>query len=1363
MSSPDPARPTLGRYEIADELGRGGMAVVYRVLDPVSGKFLAAKQLLARRDAQFLNESRVRFEREFHTLCGLSHPRIIEVYDYQLDPSGPFYTMELLDGGDLWERSPLPWREACALIYDVCSSLALLHSRRLVHCDVSPRNVRCTRDGRAKLIDFGAMVPMGRGTVIVGTPAFSAPEVMARSDLDGRTDLYSLGSTLYYALSGRFAFAVRDFSELIDAWRIKPQPPSQFAPDIPEALDRLVLSLLSLDASERPRNAFEVMQRLAAIADLRQREDLDVSQVYLSTPGLVGREPLLAAIQDELTRALAGEGRAVIVQGSAGLGRSRVLNAAVIAAKMRGACVVSASADAAGSQDFAVARALCEQLIEAVPEAGLAAADAQDLRTRLFVATDAGGRPHCRLTDLTQLQIGRAQLQDALSRWLLALAARQPIAIAVDDVQRSDEPSAALLAQCVTQCADRRMFVLVSMETGSNAHGSNALEVLGQHARTFELSVLNEAETTSLLISMFGDVPHVAAVGHAVHTLAGGNPRLCVELARHLVEHGSVRYRDGSWTLPQQLTAADLPESAETALRTRVAALTPVARGLLEAQALASHEAFTREDYVQLSPDVPVAEVDSAVLSLIAREFLVSDGSVYWLAHRSWSGTLTAHMSEQAKRERHARIAALYGSDIKSVFHCFAAGLLERGLDLMVGQFESSDEALELFARLHIPAWEMARLFRSALAAAHTLGRRPREVAELQRRLLSFSVAADDSDYWHVAPSLLERLLHDSGHLLWQQLSHVEDPRARVMQALQTAFERHTNTPEAERVYRPDEAIRYLVLYVAVSIAISFRSYDTQLVASLPGLLEPFVALSPAVDAIYQNALASRDLRCLLHTEQACARWIEVFEKLQKLTTAELPNASVIMRAIASGVANTQVATGIADVEHWIKLIESDPMQTAQAFYMRKVVCLQQGDWATAEEHRKRAEHSSLQSRVRPMFLSTILTELLVHARANDLTGVKQLQDRISALAARSRYWRAGQLLADGLYQRLCAQLESACRDFDACIGLSELDERDPTRVPAFWMPAVAGNIETLVERGLCEQAKALGTRTLAKCRSLGIGMPTLDVERALALAHARLGDFAGAVVMIERVITAQKQLGVTGLNLGASYEARARIAIWARDELALTEFADLTAREYRRGTSPLGARHEHLMDEARLAFPHRNVQAPVLRSVQPASAAREASQRLRQATTGFERASLALSLLCEDRAAHIGYLYLMTKSGWALAATYGVKEVDAALEPFARAFLRAELEKLELATRINTDEPTPSLQATPGGVAHPVVLARARDADVDHVGIALLVMDERAATKRADARLPGVLAEQLVEAGDAAPCDLDDLAAAPG
>ena len=108
------------------------------------------------------------FEREYHVLSRSRHPRIIEVYDYGVDAEGPYYTMELLDGADLRELSPLPWPRACRYLRDVASSLALLHARRLLHRDVSPRNVRTLPTGAASS----------------STSARSRPSVPARSSSD---------------------------------------------------------------------------------------------------------------------------------------------------------------------------------------------------------------------------------------------------------------------------------------------------------------------------------------------------------------------------------------------------------------------------------------------------------------------------------------------------------------------------------------------------------------------------------------------------------------------------------------------------------------------------------------------------------------------------------------------------------------------------------------------------------------------------------------------------------------------------------------------------------------------------------------------------------------------------------------------------------------------------------------------------------------------------------------------------------------------------------------------------------------------------------------------------------------------------
>jgi len=111
----------------------------------------------------------LRFRHEFFTLAGLRHPRIIEVYDYGLDGPVPYYTMELLDGSDLRALGPMPMRESCRVLRDVAAALAFLRQRRLLHRDVTARNVRLTGDGRAILMDFGVRaypLPQGaRGAV----------------------------------------------------------------------------------------------------------------------------------------------------------------------------------------------------------------------------------------------------------------------------------------------------------------------------------------------------------------------------------------------------------------------------------------------------------------------------------------------------------------------------------------------------------------------------------------------------------------------------------------------------------------------------------------------------------------------------------------------------------------------------------------------------------------------------------------------------------------------------------------------------------------------------------------------------------------------------------------------------------------------------------------------------------------------------------------------------------------------------------------------------------------------------------------------------------------------------------------------
>jgi serine/threonine protein kinase len=189
--------------------------------------------------------------------------------------------MELLDGSDLRELAPIGYRRACRYIRDVASSLGLLHARRLLHRDLSPRNVRVTSDERCKLIDFGGLRGFGIPHLVVGTPPCVPPEALHHAQLDQRSDLYALGALAYFLLTGRHAYPAREMAVLPDAWRMHPRPPSvvvaalgrEDLAAVPSDLDELVMGLLTLNPLGRPATAAEVIDRLTLIGGLDRESD----------------------------------------------------------------------------------------------------------------------------------------------------------------------------------------------------------------------------------------------------------------------------------------------------------------------------------------------------------------------------------------------------------------------------------------------------------------------------------------------------------------------------------------------------------------------------------------------------------------------------------------------------------------------------------------------------------------------------------------------------------------------------------------------------------------------------------------------------------------------------------------------------------------------------------------------------------------------------------------------------------------------------------------------------------------------------------------------------------------------------------
>ncbi|SCD53647.1 Serine/threonine protein kinase [Streptomyces sp. DvalAA-14] len=273
-----------GRYRLHELIGRGGMGEVWRALDESLGRRVAVKCLKPAGhsgDAGFTRVLQERFRREARVAAALQHRGITVVHDFGEHDGVLFLVMEMLDGRNLLQtlddagRNPLPVPDITDIAEQVADALAYTHAQGVVHRDLKPANIIRLPDGTVKICDFG-IARLGHDIgftsrltgsgVAMGTPHYMSPEQIDASEVDHRSDLYSLGCVLYELATGAPPF------DLGDAWSILvghrdnvPEPPRLTRPELPEELERLILDLLAKDPEDRPQDAADVAGRLKAM------------------------------------------------------------------------------------------------------------------------------------------------------------------------------------------------------------------------------------------------------------------------------------------------------------------------------------------------------------------------------------------------------------------------------------------------------------------------------------------------------------------------------------------------------------------------------------------------------------------------------------------------------------------------------------------------------------------------------------------------------------------------------------------------------------------------------------------------------------------------------------------------------------------------------------------------------------------------------------------------------------------------------------------------------------------------------------------------------------------------------------------
>jgi len=524
-----------GRYQIIEEVGKGGMGKVYKVLDKEIQEEVALKLLNPEIAAD--QKTIERFRNELKYARRITHRNVCRMHDINRENDTYFITMEYVPGEDLKtvikRRGQLPEEEAVPIAGQVCEGLVEAHRLGVVHRDLKPQNIMIDKDGNIRIMDFGiarslAAKGVTEAGMIIGTPDYMSPEQLEGMEADARSDIYALGATLYEMVTGRVPFEGE--TALIIAMKHKaeiPLSPKEVNPQLSEELSSVILKCLEKDREKRYQTAEELLAELrcleeglpTAVGALKPKIPAflveGAEEVGLKRPVFVACVQELEKLGRSLEEALSNKGRVIFVTGEAGSGKTALVQefAQRVQEKYPDLIVASGKCNAhAGIGDpylpFIEILSLLTGDVEAKWTAGVISRehalrlwnllplavkalldDGQDL-INLFVPGAAltsrseafSSRMTCWLAGLKKLvdrksslpadlMLQQSNLLEQYTRVLQDLAKEKPLLLVLDDLQWTDPGSASLLFHLGRRIQGNRILILGAFRRAEVALG----------------------------------------------------------------------------------------------------------------------------------------------------------------------------------------------------------------------------------------------------------------------------------------------------------------------------------------------------------------------------------------------------------------------------------------------------------------------------------------------------------------------------------------------------------------------------------------------------------------------------------------------------------------------------------------------------------------------------------------------------------------------------------------------------------------------------------------------------------------------------------------------------------------------------
>jgi tetratricopeptide (TPR) repeat protein len=635
------------RYELINEIGRGGMGVVWRALDRLTGRIVTVKQLIVPGNftaADSNAERRATLAGEFQLLASLRHPNIITVLDYGFDEERqPFLVMDLQENArtiiEAGADTPLGVR--VEFLAQALRALVYLHRIGIVHRDVKPENILVV-GGQVKLLDFGLSVSRellkARTIGWAGTPAYMAPELFEGSPPSEQSDLYAFGMVALELFSGAQPFDFADPAAAIELIRktLLPRPQDDVDPRLRPVLERL----LAKQPEQRYRDAGEVIVALgAALGRSISVETVSTRESFIEAAPFVGRQRELATLLSALREAVNDHGGTWLIGGESGVGKSRLLDELRTRALIDGIVSLRGQAMNRGGRPYHVWHDVVRYLLLRVD---VDDATAEVLKT---IVPDIGallGRP-IQDPPVVDSDASQARLLFAVEELFRSQPA--PVVVILEDLQWAGSESLRLFAW-LGQPATQLPLLVIGSYRNDEAQDVLAAAPGASH---LELGRLSPKEVAELGAAMIGPAAHREGVRTLLATESEGIPFFVVEVIRVLAESAGSLDQIGEGHLPDRVLSGGI----QRVIRRRLERLDRSALEPLKTAAVIGRE-IDLQLLLALHPELDV----DAWTADCARAAVFELRDQRWrFAHDKLREMLDGMLSATVRRERHRRVA----------------------------------------------------------------------------------------------------------------------------------------------------------------------------------------------------------------------------------------------------------------------------------------------------------------------------------------------------------------------------------------------------------------------------------------------------------------------------------------------------------------------------------------------------------------------------------------------------------------------------------------------------------------------------------------------------------------------------------